>query len=232
MWIVFRLGTNDSRYAKNVIKNADYGARILFLFPKSWWNLNVVKIIPIFYSLFSTKYIGFFVKRFIWSECWSKTWKAITSFMECYSSHANFRFYSLMYVSGQTQAPTRSNVESRNLWNARNVLKTQSFVTCAVDMNLAWNLTKTKRCTMIPWRNWGGWCAFSFFFNFEQKSLQNRVCRPLLFPMIENLDWAEKEADSRKDNKALKSVTIVWNIYEIIHICTAVVDESEVWSSQ
>ena len=23
-----------------------------------------------------------------------------------------------------------------------------------------------------------------------------------------------------------------WNIYEIIHICTAVVDESEVWSSQ
>ena len=25
---------------------------------------------------------------------------------------------------------------------------------------------------------------------------------------------------------------IMWNIYEIIHICTAVVDESEMWSSQ
>ena len=25
---------------------------------------------------------------------------------------------------------------------------------------------------------------------------------------------------------------MMWNIYEIIHICTAVVDESEVWSSQ
>ena len=28
------------------------------------------------------------------------------------------------------------------------------------------------------------------------------------------------------------NVVTVWNIYEIIHICTAVVDESEVWSSQ
>ena len=32
--------------------------------------------------------------------------------------------------------------------------------------------------------------------------------------------------------KTFATFGIMWNIYEIIHICTAVVDESEVWSSQ
>ena len=55
-------------------KTADYGAiKLWCLFPKSWWNLNVVKIIRIFYSLFSTKYIAFLlVKCLIWSERWKQ----------------------------------------------------------------------------------------------------------------------------------------------------------------
>ena len=29
-----------------------------------------------------------------------------------------------------------------------------------------------------------------------------------------------------------RAVKMMWSLYEIIHICTAVVDESEMWSSQ
>ena len=60
----------------------------------------------------------------------------------------------LTYVSDQTQAPTQPNVESCNLclfikscWKV-NVLRTQSFVACAVELNLAWNLTETERLTL------------------------------------------------------------------------------------
>ena len=60
--------TLNLRYAKNVIRKADYGARKLCLFPKTWWNFNVVKIILIFYSLFSTKYIAFLYYWSAWFE--------------------------------------------------------------------------------------------------------------------------------------------------------------------
>ena len=33
-------------------------------------------------------------------------------------------------------------------------------------------------------------------------------------------------------NKLTQHITTLWSLYEIIHICTAVVDESEEWSSQ
>ena len=58
----------NSCYAKNVIRNADYGARKLCLLPKSWWNFNVGKIIRILYSLFSTKYITFLYHGSTWFE--------------------------------------------------------------------------------------------------------------------------------------------------------------------
>ena len=67
--------------------------------------------------------------------------------MECDASRANFRFYSVTYVGDQIQAPTPI-VESRSLWNFCNVLKTRSFVACAVEINLAWNLTEMERLTL------------------------------------------------------------------------------------
>ena len=76
------------RYAKNVIRNTDYGVRKLCLFPKRWWNFNAVKIISILYPLFSTKYIAFL---YYWStrfEANIKDIKAIMSFMECDRSRA------------------------------------------------------------------------------------------------------------------------------------------------
>ena len=62
--------TLSPHYAKNVIRNADYGARKLCLFPKSCWtfNVHVVKIIWILYSLFSTKYIAFWYYWSTWFE--------------------------------------------------------------------------------------------------------------------------------------------------------------------
>ena len=68
--------------------------------------------------------------------------------MECDASHTNFRFHSLTYVGDQTQAPARPNVELCNLWNLHNVLKTQSFVACTVEINLAGNLTETERLAL------------------------------------------------------------------------------------
>ena len=58
----------NSCCAKNVIRNTDYGARKLCLFPKSWWNSNVVKIIRILFSLFSAKYIAFLYYWSAWFE--------------------------------------------------------------------------------------------------------------------------------------------------------------------
>ena len=37
---------------------------------------------------------------------------------------------------------------------------------------------------------------------------------------------------SSSEIEVCKTKKIVWSLYEIIHICTAVVDESEEWSSQ
>ena len=55
----------------------------------------------------------------------------------------------------------------------------QSFVACAVEMNLAWNLTERERLTLYfdfaeELRRLA--CFYCFFFRFERESVQNPVC--------------------------------------------------------
>ena len=55
----------------------------------------------------------------------------------------------------------------------------QSFAACAVEMNLAWNLTERERlpCTMILQGNWGGWHSYSnLFFASSGVSLESIEC--------------------------------------------------------
>ena len=55
-------------------------------------------------------------------------------------------------------------------------------------------------------------------------------------PVRYSTNWAMKPHIGSKVNVLSSYLPAQWNhvkyIYELIHICTAVVDESEVWSSQ
>ena len=81
------------------------------------------------------------VKRLIWSECW-KHKKQLCHLWSV------MRVTLIFFFTDQTQAPARPNVELCNLWNLHIVLKTQSFVACTVEINLAWNLTEMERLTL------------------------------------------------------------------------------------
>ena len=89
-----------------------------------------------------------------------------------------------MYVSDQTQAPTQPNVESHNLWNVHSVLKNPELhsMRCGDEFGLDFNWNGVLN--PVLWFCGGigaaGMLSVSFF-HFEQESLQNRVCRPLLF---------------------------------------------------
>ena len=50
-------------------------------------------------------------------------------------------------------------------------------VACAVEVNLAWNLTEREHltCTIILWRNWAAGMLLVFFFRLEWESVQNWV---------------------------------------------------------
>ena len=121
------------RYAKNVITNAHYGATTLScLFPKSWWNFNVVKIVRIFYSLFSTKYIAFL---YYWST-WLKA--------NVENIKTNYVIHRMWRESRWPLSMTRPKFPLAQMrYHATYIVK--PYAACK---NLTWNLIETERLTL------------------------------------------------------------------------------------
>ena len=70
-------------------------------------------------------------------------------------------------------------------------------------------------------------CSFVCFFVQFSASVELDTQKGYL---ISSLKYSEQQWIAKK--KLLQSILVLWSLYEIIHICTAVVDESEIWSSQ